>query len=99
MRAQLDLSNFDACPQYNEWLDEQYAEQSGTLDISGFQPRPSLVLFSLSQDTYQAAFDDFRRQRENELKETVFGEFPTPIAHYFYRFEHGYESELQRLYF
>ncbi len=97
MKVQLDLCNFDTCPQYNEWLDEQHAEQSGTLDIFGFQPRPSFVLFNLSQDTYQAAFDDFRRQREEELKEIVFGEFPSPIAHYFYRFENGYENELQRL--
>src|SRR6266850_2169749 len=99
MKVQLDLNNFDACPQYNDWVDEQYAEQSGTLDILGFQPRPSFVLFNLSQDTYQAAFDDFRRQREEELKEIVFAEFPSPIAHYFYRFENGYENELQRLHF
>src|SRR6266850_8572604 len=97
MKVQLDLNNFDACPQYNDWVDEQYAEQSGTLDILGFQPRPSFVLFNLSQDTYQAAFDDFRRQREEELKEIVFAEFPSPIAHYFYRFENGYENDLQRL--
>lgn len=97
MKARLDPSNFDACPQYNEWLDEQYAEQSGTLDVLGFQPRPSFVLFSLSQDTFQAAFDDFQRQREEELKEIVFSDFPSPIAHYFYRFVNGYENELQRL--
>jgi hypothetical protein len=97
MKTHLDLSNFDSCPQYNSWLDDQYAEQSGKLDILGFRPRPSFVLFSLSQDTYQAAFDDFRRQRDDELKEIVFGEFPSPIAHYFYRFENGYENDLQRL--
>lgn len=98
MKAHLDSSNFDACRKYNEWLDERYSEQSGTLDILGFQPRPSFVLFSLSQDTYQAAFDDFQQQREEELKEIVFNNFPSPIAHYFYRFENGYENELQRLY-
>jgi hypothetical protein len=42
--------------------------KAGPLSILGFQPRPSVVLFNLSQDTYQAAFDDFRRQREEELK-------------------------------
>lgn len=97
MKARLDLSDFDACPPYNEWLDEQHAEQSGPLDILGYQPRPSFVLFNLSQDTYQAAFDDFQRQREEQLKERVFNDFPSPIAHYFYRFENGYENELQRL--
>src|SRR6266540_7327237 len=97
MRLQLDPNTYDACPQYNDWLDERYAEQSGTLAILSFQPRPSFVLFSLSQDTYQAAFADFQQQREEELREIVFNEFPSPIAYYFYRFENGYENELQRL--
>jgi hypothetical protein len=74
-----------------------FAEQFGTLSILSFQPRPSLVLFTLSQDTYQAAFDDFQLQRQEDLKQLVFEEFPSPIAHYFYRFENGYENELQRL--
>jgi hypothetical protein len=98
MKLRLDLENFDACPQYNDWLDAQYEAKSDFLDILGFRPRPSFVLHSLSQDTYQAAFADFQQQREEEIKQTVFDEFPSPIAHYFYRFENGYESELQRLY-
>jgi hypothetical protein len=97
MKLRLDLENFDACPQYNDWLDAQYEAKSGFLDIFGFHPRPSFVLHSLSRDTYQAAFADFQQQREEEIKQTVFDEFPSPIAHYFYRFENGYESELQRL--
>jgi len=97
MKFHLDPGNFDACPQYNAWVDEQFAEQSGTLDVLGFQPRPSFVLFTLGWGTYQAAFDDFQRQREEALKEIVFSDFPSPIAHYFYRFENGYENELQRL--
>src|SRR5262249_11175508 len=99
MKVQLDLSNFDACPQYNQWLDDRYAQEYKLLDIFGYQPRPSFVLFNLSKDTYQAAFDDFRRQREEEVKELVFSDYPSPIAHYFYRFENGYENELQRLHF
>jgi hypothetical protein len=99
MKLTLDPDNFDACPQYNDWLDQQYIDQSGTLDILGFQPRPSFVLFSLSQDTYQAAFADFQQQRQEELKQAIFYDFPSPIAHYFYRFENGYENELQRLHF
>lgn len=98
MKLQLDPNNYEACPPYNEWLDEQYSEQSGrTLDILGYQPRPSLVLFTMSPDTYQAAFSDFTQQREEEIKDSVCNQFPSPIAYYFYRFENGYESELQRL--
>lgn len=99
MSLKLDPNNYDACSKYNDWLDAQYYERSGTLDIVGFQPRPSFVLFSMSADTYEATFDDFRQQREDELKESVFSDFPLPIAYYFYRFENGYESDLQRLHF
>lgn len=99
MKLQLDPYNYDACPQYNDWLDTQYTDQSGVLEILGFQPRPSFVLFTLSPDTYEAAFSDFSQQREDEIKDTVWNSFPSPIAYYFYRFENGYENELQRLHF
>lgn len=99
MRMHIDLNRFEACPQYNDWLDRSYADESGPLSILGFQPRPSEVLFQMSQDTYQAAFADFQREWEDELKERVFNAFPSPIAHYFYRFEAGSENELQRLLF
>ncbi|MCA9028399.1 MAG: hypothetical protein KDA86_24520 [Planctomycetaceae bacterium] len=97
MKLILDPTNFDACPQYNDWLDQQYVEVNGALDILGFQPRPSRVMYALSPDTYEATFADFQEQREEEMKQLVFDEFPSPIAHYFYRFENGYENELQRL--
>lgn len=99
MMLQLDPNNYEACPTYNEWLDEQYySEQSDeTLNILGYQPRPSFVLFTMSPTTYEAAFSDFTQQREEGIKESVFNRFPSPIAYYFYRFENGYESDLQRL--
>jgi hypothetical protein len=37
-------------------------------------------------------------REKKKLSRPFFDEFPSPIAHYFYRFENGYESELQRLY-
>src|SRR5215471_2275531 len=97
MRLQIDRTRFDACPPYNEWLDGVYADESGELNILGFRPRPSEILFRMSPDTYEASFADFQREREDELKDKVFEDFPSPIAHYFYRFETGYENDLQRL--
>lgn len=99
MRMHIDPNRFEACPPYNDWLDRGYSDASGSLNILGFQPRPSQVLFEMSPDTYQAAFADFQREWEEELKEATFNEFPSPIAHYFYRFETGSENELQRLLF
>lgn len=97
MRVHLDRNRFDACPPYNEWLDRTYSEEKGELNILTFRPRPSEVLFQMSPDTYEAAFADFQQEREDELKNKVFEDFPSPIAHYFYRFENGYENDLQRL--
>jgi hypothetical protein len=99
MRMHIDLNRFEACPPYNEWLDRSHADGAGALDILGFRPRPSEILFAMSQDTYMAAFADFQREWEEELKDSVFNGFPSPIAYYFYRFESGFESELQRLHF
>lgn len=97
MPLQLDPTNYGACPAYNQWLDESYADDKGELDIVGFKPRPSEVLFQMSPVTYEATFADFLAEREGNIKEAVFQRFPSPVAHYFYRFENGYESELQRL--
>ncbi len=99
MKYSIDLNRYDACPRFNDWLDEQHIDQLGELDILGFRPRPSFVLFSLSQDTYQTSFGDFQQTRQNELRDSVFSDFPSPIAYYFYRFENGYENNLQRLHF
>ena len=99
MRLKLDRARFDACPPYNEWLDRTYNEANGELNILAFRPRPSEVLFQMSPDTYEAAFADFQQEQEEELRDRVFQDFPAPIAYYFYRFDTGYENELQRLHF
>lgn len=100
MKLSINPNDYRACPLYNEWLDEQFFAQFGkTLDIFGYQPTPSFVLFAMSPDTYEAAFEDFKRQRGEEIKDYVCNYFPSPIAYYFYRFENGYEHDLQRLHF
>jgi hypothetical protein len=100
MKYEIDPINYDKCPDFNVWIDERYVEEAGKdLSILGFTPRPSYVLHQLSYDTYEAAFADFRADQQNILKDTIFLQFPTPIAHCFYRFENGFENELQRLHF
>lgn len=99
MTLHLDPNRYDACPQYNEWIDNQYVTASGTLDILSFQPRPSEVLFTMSPDTYQAIFADFIQYRSERVKELVCSFFPSPIAYYFYRYSEGAENELQQLHF
>lgn len=99
MKHRLDRANFAACPAFNEWLDKQHTDEHGPLTILGSRPRPSEVLFRLSPDTYEAAFADFNTDMQDVLNELVCYEFPTPIAHYYYRFQQGFENDLQRLHF
>src|SRR5947207_1507955 len=99
MNSGANKQNYDKLPGYNDWIDQQYQEDSDELDILGFKPRPSFVMHQLSFDTYEALLADYQQQREEELTERVFRAFPAPIAHYFYRFLHGWENEFQRLQF
>ena len=98
MRFKLDPANFNSCPQFNQWIDDKYEDANGhPLDVLSFSPRPSEVLFQMSPATYMAAFADFQTAYDEDLKRAVVEDFPSPIAHYYYRFENGYENELQRL--
>lgn len=95
MTLTADPDNYEALPEFNDWIDSQ----CGELNILGFDPKPSYVLHQLSFGTYEAAIADYEAQREDELKELATTEFPAPIAHYFYRFLYGSENELQHLHF
>jgi hypothetical protein len=97
MRFKLDPADFGSCPQYNQWLDERHEDERGPLEIFSYRPRASEVLFHMSPSTYTAAFSDFQTEYDEDLKRAVTEDFPSPIAHYYYRFENGYESDLQRL--
>jgi hypothetical protein len=97
MRPKLKDDDFASCPQFNHWIDESYEDDHDQLEILTFKPRPSEVLFQMSRSTYRTAFSDFQTAFDDDLKRTVMAAFPLPIAYYFYRFENGFESELQRL--
>lgn len=99
MRFKLDPADFGSCPQFNQWLDESYEEEHGHLEIFSYEPRASEILFQMSPSTYSAAFPDFQREYDDDLKRVIAENFPSPIAYYYYRFENGYENDLQRLHF
>jgi len=92
-------TDFDSRPEFNEWIDSQHREENGPLSILGTTIRPSEALYLLARDTYEAAYSDFLADKQNQICESVFSDYPTLIAYYFYRFEHGYEDETQRLHF
>ena len=46
MKLRLDLDNFNSCPQYNDWLDQQYIDQCGTLEFLVFSQAKLRVVLS-----------------------------------------------------
>lgn len=91
--------SYEDFPIFNEWLDTRHEEVKGPLSVFGTSVRPSEVLFRLVRDTYEAAYADYLSDKLDELRESVFADYPAPIAYHFYRFENGYEDETQRLHF
>lgn len=84
---------YDDNPDFNQYLDDEQP----AIEIAGSVFRPSRILFEMEPDTYVIALNDFRRDQAENLRDIVFTSFPTPVAYYFYRFEKGYENNLQRL--
>jgi hypothetical protein len=79
---------------FNEYLDEE-----GEIEIEGITFQRSWVLYNLDPIAYDSALRDFRQRIEEDFKEMVCNDFPTPIAYPFYRSEWGYENSIQRLLF
>ncbi len=84
--------SYEANNDFNQYLDDEY----GLIIISGSHFQASKILYDLENETYRIALQEFRAQEIENFKETVFDEFPTPIAYNFYRFERGYDNENQR---
>ena len=88
-------SKYENNTEFNEYLDSLY----GTIEISGSEFQSSKVLFEMEYETYRIALQDFHRDRIENFKEIVFNQFPTPVAMCYYRFENGFDNDLQRLNF
>ena len=80
---------------FNDYLDGEYE----LVEIAGQEFRPSEVLYEMSKGSYTIALQEFKEKEISDLKQTIFNNFPTPIAVCFYRFENGFENNIQRLHF
>ena len=68
-RPKTDRLEYDANPDFNEWLDEQ----SEPVHILSLPPyRPSDVLFSVDQEAYRELLNDYRAEDQtgNQAGET-----------------------------
>lgn len=74
-----------------------FDDTQNAITILGSSFRPSEVLFNLQRETYRIALTDFRNQQVDKLKETVYYEYPLPIAFYFHQSENAYDNNNHRL--
>ncbi|NUY82356.1 hypothetical protein HUK80_15735 [Flavobacterium sp. MAH-1] len=74
-----------------------FDDTQNAITILGSSFRPSEVLFYLQRETYRIALTDFRNQQIETLKETIYYEYPLPIAFYFHQSENAYDYNNHRL--
>ncbi|HEY9651514.1 MAG TPA: hypothetical protein V6C95_12675 [Coleofasciculaceae cyanobacterium] len=88
---------YEDYPDFNEFLDG--INKDIEIDAQFEQNlvyKPSEVLYKVDDLAYEEALIKYQEDKLEELKQTVFDEFPTPIAYNFYRFERGSDNENQR---
>jgi hypothetical protein len=69
---------------FNDSLDE-----SGEIDISGISFFPSRILFEMDVIAYEQAYNEFKQEEYDQLKETVYNQYPSCIAYNFRLSEKG----------
>lgn len=85
--------DYHDCQDFNLDFDETYP----MVRFGVFEEKPSWVMYNVQPDTYRASVTEFRFRKEEELKEKITYEYPTPIAYYFHQTENGYNDNNHRL--
>lgn len=92
MAEAIDIS-YEANPDFN--LDFDGSNQP--VVIGNFTFSPSLVLYNMDYSGYIAELDSFNEREEEKLRETIYYEYPLPIAFYFHQAENAYNNNNHRL--
>ena len=59
--------------------------------------KASKVLYSVDYAAYLDAIQDYKQRNENSKKDSVFNDYPQPIAYYYHQSEKGYSNNNHRL--
>lgn len=84
---------YEANPDFN--LDFDGSNQQ--VVIGNFTFNPSQVLYNMDYSGYVAELDLFNEREEEKLRETIYYEYPLPIAFYFHQAENAYNNNNHRL--
>lgn len=84
---------YDANPDFN--LD--FDGSNHQVVIGNFTFNPSQVLYNMDYSGYVAELDLFNEREVEKLRETIYYEYPLPIAFYFHQAENAYNNNNHRL--
>lgn len=90
---ELDEIIYEEQVEFNQFMDSEYPE----VEINGEKFLPSEILFNLKKEAYRIALTDFLDQQAEDFKQSVYDNYPTPIAYYFRQTHLGYMDNNNRL--
>lgn len=86
-----ELEGFFDNPDFNQWLIENYS-----VEIEEYEFPSSEVLFSMDREKYYEALARYSSDPKISLKR-IQGNFPTPIAYYYYQASNNFQNFHHRL--
>ncbi|MEE9364524.1 MAG: hypothetical protein V3U92_18135 [Cellulophaga sp.] len=78
--------------EFNNFLDEE-----GDIVIGSFSMPPSIILESMDEESYKEQLLEFVEGKKVAFKETIYTDFPAPIAYFFERTKNSSENENHQL--
>jgi hypothetical protein len=82
----------------NQEFNDEFDSDNPEITIGEFLPyKASMVLYYVDYDAYLASMEDYKQQKENAKQETVFDDYPQPIAYYYHQAQNGYSNNNHRL--
>lgn len=78
---------------FNQDIDESH----GDIEIGRLSFKPSWVLYNLDYASYVSELVLYKSKLDEDLKDTIYDEYPLPIAYYFHQTENGYSNNSHRL--
>ncbi len=78
--------------EFNDYLDEQ-----GDIVIGSFSMAPSVVLETMDEDSYREQILEFIQDKKLNYSDTIYSNFPAPIAFFFERTINSAENENHQL--
>lgn len=82
----------------NQEFNDEFDSENPEIKIGNLTPyKASQILYSVDYEAYLLAIEEQKQKKIDEQKESVYYEYPQPIAYYFHQAENGYSNENHRL--